>query len=68
MTDVITYVGIDAHKKDLFIAMLGYGKTPVTWTVPNEANAVRRLVRKLEREAPGRVTKRGRAGTRCSGR
>ncbi len=25
---------------------------PVTWTVPNEPNAVRRLVRKLEREAP----------------
>jgi hypothetical protein len=22
MTDVTTYVGIDAHKKDLFIAML----------------------------------------------
>ena len=32
MTDVITYVGIDAHKKDLFIAMLiDREKTPVTW-------------------------------------
>jgi hypothetical protein len=28
---------------------------PVTWTVPNEPQAVRRLVRKLEREAPGPV-------------
>ncbi len=56
MKDVSTYVGIDAHKKDLFIAMLiGDGRTPVTWTVPNDANAVRRLVRKLEREAPGPV-------------
>jgi transposase len=56
MKNVITYVGIDAHKKDLFIAMLvGDQKTPVTWTVPNEPNAVRRLVRKLEREAPGPV-------------
>ena len=27
----------------------------MTWTVPNEPNAVRRLVRKLEREAPGPV-------------
>jgi transposase len=47
---------VDAHKKDLFIAMLiGDAQTPVTWTVPNEPNAVRRLVRKLERDAPGPV-------------
>jgi transposase len=53
---VTTYVGIDAHKKDLFIAMLvGTHATPVTWTVPNEPQAVRRLVRTVEREAPGPV-------------
>jgi transposase len=53
---VTTYVGVDAHKKDLFVAMLiGAQPTPVTWTVPNEPQAVRRLVRKLEREAPGPV-------------
>jgi transposase len=52
--NITTYVGVDAHKKDLFVAMLiGDQTTPVTWTVPNEPNAVRRLVRKLEREAPG---------------
>jgi transposase len=52
--NITTYVGVDAHKKDLFIAMLvGDQKTPVTWQVANEPNAVRRLVRKLEREAPG---------------
>ncbi len=56
MTDITTYVGIDAHKKDLFIAMLvGHAATPVTWTVPNEPTALRRLVRKLEREASGPV-------------
>jgi transposase len=56
MKNVITYVGIDAHKKDLFIAMLtGDDRVPVTWTVPNEPAAVKRLVRKLEREAPGPV-------------
>ena len=56
MKNVITYVGIDAHKKDLFIAMLiGTQETSVTWTVPNETQAVRRLVRKLERAAPGPV-------------
>jgi transposase len=54
--NTITYVGIDAHKKDLFIAMLvGDQATPVAWTVPNEPNAIRRLVRKLEREAPGPI-------------
>jgi len=54
--EITTYVGVDAHKKDLFIAMLiGNERTPVAWTVPNEPNAVRRLVRKLEREAPGPV-------------
>ena len=56
MKQVTTYVGIDAHKKDLFIAMLiGQQKTPVTWQLANEPKAVRRLVRKLEREAPGPV-------------
>jgi transposase len=56
MKQVTTYVGIDAHKKDLFIAMLsGRGAKPVTWQLANEPNAVRRLVRKLEREAPGPV-------------
>ena len=56
MKNVITYVGIDAHKKDLYIAMLvGTAKTAVTWQVANEARAVKRLARKLEREAPGGV-------------
>jgi transposase len=56
MKEVTTFVGIDAHKKDLFVAMLvGPQTTPVTWTVTNEPNAVRRLVRKLEHEAPGPV-------------
>ena len=56
MDQITTYVGIDAHKKDLYIAMLdARQQTPVTWTVPNEPTAIRRLVRKLEREAPGPV-------------
>ena len=56
MEQVTTYVGIDAHKKDLFIAMLiSQEKTPVTWQTANDPQAVRRLVRKLERDAPGPV-------------
>ena len=52
MKQVTTYVGIDAHKKDLFIAMLvGQQKTPVTWQLANEPQAVRRLVRDSIRAA-----------------
>jgi transposase len=47
---------MDAHKKDLFIAMLiGTQTTAVTWQLTNEPQAVRRFVRKLECEAPGPV-------------
>ena len=56
MKQVTTYVGIDAHKKDLFVAMvIGSQPTPTTWQLANEPQAVRRLIRKLEREAPGPV-------------
>ena len=56
MKQVTTYVGIDAHKKDLVRGDADRASaTPVTWTVANEPTAVRRLVRKLEREAPGPV-------------
>ena len=45
MKQVTTYVGIDAHKKDLFVAMLiGAATTPVTWQLANEPGAVRRMV------------------------
>ena len=56
MNEPTTYVGIDAHKRDLFVAMLiGTRTTPLTWTVPNQPEAVRRLARKLEREGSGPV-------------
>ena len=43
MKNITTYVGVDAHTKDLFIAMLvGDHTTPVTWQLANEPNAVRR--------------------------
>jgi transposase len=53
---VTTYVGIDAHKNELFVAMLvGSEMTATNWQLSNEPKAVRRLVRKLERDAPGPV-------------
>ena len=56
MSEPITYVGIDAHKVDLQVALLVPDATePVIWTVANEARAVDRLRRKLERTAPGPI-------------
>jgi transposase len=57
MNQIITYVGIDAHKKDLFVAMVNGSQqtSPVTWQLANEPQAVRRLVRRLERETAGPV-------------
>jgi transposase len=52
----ITYVGMDAHKKAINVAMLLPGqRDPVEWQVANELAAIRRLAKKLEREAPGEV-------------
>jgi hypothetical protein len=53
---VTTDVGIDAHKKDPFVAMLrGTQSTPVTWQLMNKPSAVCRLVRKPDRERAGPV-------------
>jgi transposase len=52
----ITWVGLDAHKSAISVAMyLPEAKQPTEWQVVNESAAVRRLVRKIEREAPGEV-------------
>ena len=52
----ITFVGLDAHKNSISVAILPAGRGRVVeWQVANEPAAVRRLARKLEREAPGEV-------------
>jgi transposase len=52
----ITWVGLDAHKKTVAIAMrLPYEKQAVEWQEPNTAEAIRRLARRVQREAPGEV-------------
>jgi transposase len=49
-------VGLDAHKKWIHVAALIPGRDePLTWREPNEEAAVRRLARRLTREAPGEV-------------
>ena len=56
MGEVITHVGIDAHKRELQLAMLiGDAEQPINWTCPTDARALKRLGRKLEREAPGLI-------------
>jgi transposase len=52
----ITWVGLDAHKKSIHVAMLLPGREEaLCWQEANEEGAVRRLARKLTREAPGEV-------------
>jgi transposase len=52
----ITYVGQDAHKDSIKVAMLLPGATkPVEWQLGNEKAAVLRMVRKVQRLAPGEV-------------
>ena len=56
MSEPITYVGIDAHKVDLQVAVLAPDAAePTIWTVRNEVRAVNRLRRRLERDAPGPI-------------
>ena len=68
MAKDITWVALDAHKKKHAVAVLAPGKEIQEFTVANEAKAIRRLARKLVREAPGRcgcATRRVPAGS-CS--
>lgn len=52
----ITFVGQDAHKVMIKVSMLLPEETrPVEWQLPNEAGAVRRMVKKVQRQAPGEV-------------
>lgn len=57
MSDTITWVGLDAHKAFIQVAMLLPGKDePVEWTVGNPDDAaIRRLGRKLLDAAPGEL-------------
>jgi len=57
MSEPITFVGIDAHQRELQIAMfVGAATQPVQWTCSAEPSAIERLKRTLERAAPGVIT------------
>ena len=54
MTKNITWVGLDAHKKAINVAALCPEQAkPQEWIVENKPAAIRRLVKKLVREADG---------------
>jgi transposase len=51
-----TFVGLDAHKASISVAMLlPEEMKPVEWQCTNERAVVRRMVRKVMRQAPGEV-------------
>jgi transposase len=52
----ITWVGLDAHKSSINVAMRLPGQRNfVEWKVANEPRALKRLAKKLVRQAPGEV-------------
>lgn len=54
MEGFITWVGIDAHKKTLAVAAFqGDGREPEEFTIDNDERAIRKLVRRLERDSNG---------------
>jgi transposase len=56
MQDGITFIGLDAHKVEDQVAMLLPGELKaVEWDCANERGAVRRMVKRVMREAPGEV-------------
>ena len=51
-----TYVGMDVHQDSLAIAVLAPGaQRPASFTVPNTPAKIRRLIRKLKRDAKGEL-------------
>ena len=56
MNEPSTFVGLDAHKATIVIAMLLPGqREPIEWRIANDPAAVRRLAKKLIREGQGSV-------------
>jgi transposase len=56
MEKAITVVGMDTSKASIQPALLKPGdETPLVWEIANDASAVRRMVKKIQREATGEV-------------
>jgi len=56
MSEVITWVGMDVHKKDVHVTRLvGASQECEHWVVRNDDRSLKRLARKLERETAGEI-------------
>jgi len=56
LSETSTFVGLDAHKKTIQVALLAPGRTvPLEWEINHEPAAVRKLARRLLKEGEGRV-------------
>lgn len=56
MEEDTTFVGLDAHKSEHHVAMLSAtGRSVQEWKVPNTPRDVKRMVRRVLRQAPGEV-------------
>jgi transposase len=54
--DATTFVGMDVHKNSIQVAVLVAGTGEVVeFREPNTTEAIRRLARRLKREAPGKI-------------
>lgn len=53
METCITWVGIDAHKRTLAVAVLAVGAKPEQFTIDNTESAIRKLARRLARASKG---------------
>ena len=56
MEEGTTYVGMDVHKRTIAVSVRFPGGGRDERTIPYEARAVNRLIRKLKREAPGAIS------------
>ena len=56
VAESITFVGLDAHKNSIAVAMLLPGeKRPIEWQISNTPGEIKKLSRKLKRGAPGEI-------------
>jgi transposase len=56
MREMTTYVSLDAHKKEHRVAMMLPGEeTLQEWTIRNEPREVARMVKRIQKQAPGPV-------------
>ena len=63
MNKDITYVALDAHKKQHRVAMVLPGeREAVEWTVNNEEREIRRMVKRIRKQAPGPIVAAYEAG------